>query len=158
MTKDELKTFLALNLAMGLVNRPTLVSYWSTDQIFLTPFFQKTFPSIRFTQILRYLHFVDNKTLAARGEEGYDKLGKIRPFLERVIGRFQHVYSPSRNLSVEETLIKFKGHLSWRQFMKDKPARFGLKKVTPADSANGCVLHIIVYTGKENAADSKGLA
>ena len=127
MTKDELKTFLALNLAMGLVNKSTLVSYWSTDEIFLTPFFQKTFPRIRFTQILRYLHFVDNTTLAGRGEEGYDKLGKIRSFLDRVIGRFQNVYSPSRNLSVDKTLIKFKGRLSWRQFMKDKPARFGLK-------------------------------
>lgn len=158
VTKDELKTFLALNLAMGLVNKPTLVSYWSTDEIFLTPFFQKTFPRIRFTQILRYLHFVDNTTLTARGQEGYDKLGKIRPFLERVIGRFQQVYSPSRNLSVDETLIKFKGRLSWRQFMKDKPARFGLKEFTLADSANGYVLDIIVYTGKETAADSKGLA
>ena len=78
VTKDELKSFLSFNLAMGLVNKPTLVSYWSTDEIFLTPFFQRTFPRISFTQILRYLHFVDNSILAARGEEGYDKLGKIR--------------------------------------------------------------------------------
>ncbi|XP_022808808.1 piggyBac transposable element-derived protein 3-like [Stylophora pistillata] len=42
--------------------------------------------------------------------------------------------------------------------MKDKPARFGLKEFTLADSTNGCVLDIIVYTGKENAVDSKSLA
>lgn len=36
--------------------------------------------------------------------------------------------------------------------MKDKRAKFRLKEFTPADSANGCVLDITVYTGKEKKA------
>ena len=122
------------------------------------PFFSSTISRNRFCQILRYLHFVDNTKCIPKGQEGYDKLGKIRPFLSLVVSRFQQVFSPSQNLSVDETEVKFKGRLSWRQFMKDKPARFGLKEFTLADSSNGYVLDISVYTGKESDGESKGLA
>ena len=39
--------------------------------------------------------------------------------------------------------------------MRDKPARFGLKEFTLADSENGYVLDINVYTGKGCGQDSK---
>ena len=38
--KDEIRTFIALILAMGLVNKPTIHRYWSTDEILQTPFFK----------------------------------------------------------------------------------------------------------------------
>ena len=57
--KDEIRTFIALILAMGLVNKPTIHSYWSTD-ILQTPFFTNTMSRNQFTQILRYTHFVKN--------------------------------------------------------------------------------------------------
>ena len=59
---------------------------------------------------------------------------------------------------MDETLVKLKGLLSWRQYTRDKPARFGLKEFTLADSENGYVLDINVYTGKGCGEDSKGLA
>lgn len=40
--------------------------------------------------------------------------------------------------------------------MRDKPARFGLKEFTLADSENGYVLDINVYAGKGCGEDSKG--
>ena len=84
----------------------------------------------RYQEILRYLHFVDNNTLTPRDQDGYNKLGKIQPLLNLILPKFQETYCPSRNLSVDETLVKFKGKLSWKQFIKDKPARFGLKLFT----------------------------
>lgn len=155
--KDEIRTFISFILAMGLVNKPTIHSYWSTDEILQTPLFKNCMSRNPFTQILRHIHFVNNTQLIPRGQDGYDKLGKIRPFLELIRNRFQRVYAPSRNLSVDETLVKFKGRLSWRQYMRDKPARFGLNEFTLADSENGYVLDINVYTGKECGQDSKGL-
>ena len=102
----------------------------------------KTFSRVRFTQIRRYVHFEDNTTLIPKGQDGHDKLGKIRPFMELVNGQFQKLYAPTRNLYVDETLVKFKGRLSRRQFIKDKPTRFGLKASTLADSENGYVLDL----------------
>ncbi|XP_015776889.1 PREDICTED: piggyBac transposable element-derived protein 4-like [Acropora digitifera] len=143
---------------MGLVNKPTIQSYWATENSTLTPFFISTMSRTRYQQILRYLHFVDNSTLTPRGQDGYNKLGKIQPLLNLILPKFQETYCPSRNLSVDETLVKFKGKLSWKQFIKDKPARFGLKLFTLADADNGYVLSYKVYTGKDNAAVACGLA
>ena len=68
------------------------------------------------------------------------------------------MYAPSQNLSLDETLIKFKGRVQFRQFLPLKRNRFGLKGFVIADSSNGYVLNTIIYTGKEGPAASKDLA
>ena len=60
------------------------------------------------------------------------------------------MYSPERNLAVDETLIKFKGRVHFRQFIPIKPGRFGIKCFTLAESSSGYGLVSKVYTGKEN--------
>ena len=58
----ELKTWLGLMLAMGIVQKKgRLGEYWSTHWLTQTPGFNDMMPRNRFLQILRYLHFVDNE-------------------------------------------------------------------------------------------------
>ena len=51
LTVYELKAWIALTLNMGIVKKPSLRLYWSTDEIFKTPFFSavmsrdKVFPN-----------------------------------------------------------------------------------------------------------------
>lgn len=72
--------------------------------------------------------------------------------------RFTAVYAPSQNLSLDETLIKFKGRVQFRQFLPSKQSRFGLKGFVIADASTGYVLNTSIYTGKEGPAASKDLA
>ena len=60
------------------------------------------------------------------------------------------MYSPDRQLAIDETLIKFKGKLHFRQFIPIKPGRFGIKAFTLAESKSGYVLNSKIYTGREN--------
>ena len=39
VTVDEMKGWVAIYFCMGIVNKPNLPSYWSTDPIMSTPFF-----------------------------------------------------------------------------------------------------------------------
>lgn len=78
--------------------------------------------------------------------------------MNALLPRFTTVYSPSQNLSVDETLIKFKGRVQFRQFLPLKRSRFGLKGFVVADSATGYVLDTMIYTGKEGPAVSRDLA
>lgn len=55
----EMKGWVAVYLCMRIINKPNILSYWSTDPILSTPFFGATMSRTRFLQILRYLHFVD---------------------------------------------------------------------------------------------------
>lgn len=52
---------------------------------------------------------------------------------------------------IDESLLLWKGHLSWVQCIRTKAARFGIKTYELCEAVNGYVLDIIIYTGK-NAA------
>ena len=60
VTIDEMKVFIALSIAMGLVQKPDLEKYWSTNEIDETPFFTKYMAKDRYLNILSNLHVSDN--------------------------------------------------------------------------------------------------
>ena len=106
-----------------------------------TPFFPSIMARDRFLQILRYLHFADS-TLAPRVDSAdYNKLYKIQPFLDLIIPSFQQVYKPTRQLAIDEALIKFKGKVHFREFLPIKPGRFGIKTFTLAESTSGYLVN-----------------
>ena len=66
------------------------------------------------------------------------------------------MYKPNRQLAIDETLIKFKGKVHFRQFIPIKPGRFGIKAFTLAEiSSSGYLLNSQIYTGKEGDAVQK---
>ena len=112
----------------------------------------------RFLQIMRYLHFTDNQEeMTDKNSPDYDKLFKIRKLLDLLLPRLSEVYNPERNLAVDETLVKFKGKIYFRQFIPIKPGRFGIKCFTLAESSSGYVLVSKIYTGKEQGVQQKDL-
>ena len=123
-----------------------------------TPFFPSTMSRDRFLQIMRYLHFTDNQEeVTDKNSPDYDKLFKIRKLLDLLLPRLSEVYNPERNLAVDETLVKFKGKIYFRQFIPIKPGRFGIKCFTLAESSSGYVLVSKIYTGKEQGVQQKDL-
>ena len=74
----------------------------------------------RFFELHRYLHFVDNSSLAPPGSPNDNKLGKVQPIIRQ---SFQSVYSHSKNVSVDEAMIPFKGRSSLKQYMPQKPVK-----------------------------------
>ena len=150
VTENEMKAWLSLYLNMGLVTKPNISAYGSTDPALSSPFFSSLMSRTRFLQILRYLHFADNNLAPTHDSEEHNKLYRIQPFLNLVIARFQEVYSPDRQLAIDETLIKFKGKLHFRQFIPIKPGRFCIKAFTLAESKSGYVLNSKIDTGREN--------
>ncbi len=81
----------------------------------------------RYMDINRFLHFVENSTLSSPGTPGYDSLGKIRPLMDYLQGRYKCVYNPGREIAIDEAMIKFKGRSSLKQYMQKKPVKRGIK-------------------------------
>lgn len=103
----------------------------------------------RFEEISCYLHFNDSVSEPARGTNGFDRLYKVRPVVDYVKNKFLNSFLPSKNLSVDEGMIAYKGRISFRQYMPNKPSKYGIKVWMLADSSNGYVLHFNTYLGKE---------
>ena len=100
---------LTLASALWLVRMPEIHDYWSKDPTFRHSPIAEKISRKRFEEILRYLHFVDNRSLPARGNPGYHRLQRVKPVVDVLKGRFLAVYKPGPNLSVDEAMIPFNG-------------------------------------------------
>ena len=143
----ELMIFWGLCMLMGVVGKPAIHLYWSTRKILLTPFFGQTMTRDRFTLLLRFLHFNNNDDAKPRTDPDYDPLFKLRPFYNAVTGAFHAVFTPFRQIAIDEALIRFYGRLSFRTYNPRKPAKYGMKAYKICD-VNGYTWKFRLYTGK----------
>ena len=68
----------------------------------------------RFFNLMAGLHFNDNTNHIPRGQEGWDPLFKLRPFLERLCAAFQVAYAPKQQVTIDEGMCGWRGYLSFR--------------------------------------------
>lgn len=61
VTVQEMKVFLALTINMGLLWKPEIKQYWSTDPLCATPFWGDYMARDRYLAILGFFHLVDNQ-------------------------------------------------------------------------------------------------
>ena len=84
----------------------------------------------RFAQILSNLHINDNASVP---ENNKDKLYKLRPLIAALNENFMKLFSVSKKVSVDESMIRFKGHSSIKQYNPMKPIKRGYKMWVLAD-------------------------
>ena len=106
---------MGINIIMGISRLPHLALFWSSDDYFGNQGVKKVMTRNRFQEISCYLHFSDSSVEPTRGTPGFDRLYKIRPVFNSVLGNCQTKFKPTKNLSVDEGMIGFRGRLSFRQ-------------------------------------------
>ena len=63
----------------------------------------------RFQLLQTFIHLNDNNNGVERGEDGYNPLFKIQTLLDITEPTYRQCFSPGQNLSIDESMIKFKG-------------------------------------------------
>ena len=139
---DEMRNFLGLILVSGYYKLPYENDYWSTKRSLGAPIFPKTMCRDRFKRIKRYFHVDDNAEL------GNSKVAKVETLFNMLREQCQQFGVFDEFLSVDESMIPYKGLHSARQFMRSKPVRFGLKMWMLCGST-GYPYNFEIYTGKE---------
>nr|XP_023022033.1 piggyBac transposable element-derived protein 4-like [Leptinotarsa decemlineata] len=82
-----------------------------------------------------------------KGEPGYDKLYNLRPVLNEISKNFMDCMAPSRELAIDESMNKFKGRSTLKQYLPKKPIKRGYK-VWMLANKNGYCQKFEIYTGK----------
>ncbi|XP_043263450.1 piggyBac transposable element-derived protein 4-like, partial [Colletes gigas] len=139
---DELKVFIALNILMSLVSKPTIQSYWTTDKSIETPYFKNIMSRNRFISISKNLHFFSTNNLN-------DALIKIREVTQIVKKTFIRMYVPNKNISIDESLMSCRSRLHYIQFIRTKRARFGVKFYKLCDSESRYIHNFNIYILKD---------
>ncbi|XP_046681368.1 piggyBac transposable element-derived protein 4-like [Homalodisca vitripennis] len=146
-TNNEVKVFLGINILMGIKRLPSYRDYWSADPAIRDPFISSAMTVNRFGWFLTNLHLNDNTNMPNRQDPAYDKLFKIRPFLDTLSRTFLESYQPKEFQSVDESMIRFKGRSTLKQYMPLKPVKRGYKVWVRADES-GFICEFQIYTGR----------
>jgi hypothetical protein len=64
--------------------------------------------------------------MKARDDPEYGKLFKVRPFVDSIIPSFREIEVEEYN-SVDEFIAPFKGRSSLKQYVRNKPHKWGIK-------------------------------
>ena len=150
-TITEMKRFLGLIFTMGLVKKVRIEEYWCTD-LTATPIFNSTMPRDRFELLLRFWHF-SNNDFAVDG----DRLSKLRGICNALIERFQALYTPGKEVSIDESMVLWRGRLIFRQYIPGKRHKYGVKLYMLCEHT-GYVWNVLVYCGKMDPISGFGHA
>jgi hypothetical protein len=124
-TNQEIMTFLGINILMGIKMLPSYRDYWSSAPDLHDSYISQLMTNNRFGWLLSTIHLNDNNMIPKKGEIGYDKLYKVRPYLTILKYNFQKYYNPNKIIVVDESMIKFKGRSTLKQYMPKKPIKRG---------------------------------
>ena len=149
ITLNELKAFIGVTFAMGIISVPAINDYWSTDPIMSHSWFRAVMPRNCYRQILRYIHVVDNISAPACTDPNYDRLWKARPLIDLLQHTCAEMYNPGQQLLIDESMIGTKCRLSFIQYLPAKPTKWGIKVWLCSDAATGYILSFSIYTGKD---------
>ena len=79
----------------------------------------------------------------------HDRLGKVRPLIDHLSSKFSSLYDLSKDVAVDEAMIKFQGRSALKQYMPMKPIKHRIKVWVLGDSTNGYFSRFQVYTGRQ---------
>ena len=145
LTNNCLRKFFGELLFSGYHKVPSERLYWSLEEDLGVDIIRKAMPRNQFTDIKRFLHFVDNST-ASQWKD--DKSLKIKPLCDHLNSKFKQFGFFLKELSIDEQIVRYYGRSSLKQFIRGKPIRFGFKERVMCCGVTGYCYQMSLYQGK----------
>lgn len=144
--RNEMHKFLGLCLLLGQSKYPKIRLAFSKHPLYYRPVFPATMSGRRFQMLLRT--FCCHMPMT-KAEIDANKLTRVKPLLQKLLKAFNDAFLPFKELALDESLLLWRGRLSFRQYIKDKAAKYGIKfyELTTSD---GYALNIIIFQGKNS--------
>ena len=79
----------------------------------------------------------------------YDNLAAIRMIFDGFVQRYQAVYTVGENCTIDEMLEGFRGWCSFRQYIPNKPNKYGIKIQALVDSRTFFTSNMKLYVGTQ---------
>lgn len=160
-TRDELEAFIGLLYMADFLSASHLNLYdlWATD-VSGVEFFRNCMNLKRFKFLIKVIRFDDATTRLQR--KAQDKVAPIRDLFDTLVEKCKANFAVSEYLTIDEMLEAFRGRCGFRQYIKNKPARYGLKIFAMTCAKTFYTMNMEVYAGAQPrgsfSVDNSGLA
>ena len=147
----EIRALIGILLFLGATKswKESTASIWAKDgtgkPICIAAISQK-----RFLFLVHCLRFDDSTTRAQRRAD--DKLAQIRNIYDKFVAACEANYTPGTGCTVDESLLGFRGRCSFRQYISNKPSKYGIKVYVLAGSKTFYSVSSKVYMGADTHA------
>ncbi|XP_061190027.1 piggyBac transposable element-derived protein 4-like [Saccostrea echinata] len=146
LTVEELYRFLGIILYMSVVKFQMLERYRSTQALYRNNPVPGDMSRTRFHAILSFLQVTPPADINKA-----EKLTRVQSLVDHVKEKSKELYQPHREIAVDERMDSSKHKFSGsRQFINDKPIRFGIKLWVVACNMSVYTYDFFVYLGKKN--------
>lgn len=123
VTNDEMKCVIGILLLSGYLCPARRRMYWENASDTHNELVVQAISRDRFDFVFRHLHLNDLENYDAK-----DKFTKIRPLLNSLNAKFLHFGPISEHHSVDESMVPYFGRHGCKQFIRNKPIRYGYKQ------------------------------
>lgn len=147
IASEEVQHFLAVCLLGGSIKFSVVRDMFSNNPLYYHPIAGHIMSGRRFEKLCRWFSVeYANDTNPLVGP-----MNKLYPVFDLLIQNFQKSYSPEENLSLDESLLLHRRRLVWRQYIKGKKAKYGMKFYELC-THDGYVLNVDMYKGKQTSS------
>ena len=105
-------------------------------------------PRVWFQALMAFSHIVD-----PLNEPAGDKLRKVEALVQYFKTRCQLLHQPRQHVAIDECMVKSRHRSGIRQYIKDKPTKWGIQLWVMADSSNAYVQDFNIYIGEQAGRD-----
>jgi hypothetical protein len=148
-TAKEMWRYIGVHIFMGIVDLPAMDDYWEGRRAQKTVV--ETFSRNRFRELQRYFHISKPLAVGVR----HTVIDRLEPLYTHCRELFNTSFHPPQDLTVDETMVRFKGRSAWKTIIKNKPTPIGYKIYTLA--SHGYLLNFAIYQGKGGYAVKQGV-
>jgi hypothetical protein len=147
---SEVRIWIALCIHMGIMKLARLEDYWSAS-------YQNNhiFSHMSRDKYKLFKRFFHPSSTPSTSHPLTHPFHIILPFIAHLPYRFRRHLHPSTYLSLDESMIAFKSWTPAKQFMRDKPIKYGFKAFTLAVDKGGYLLDFFLYPGKKYLVDNQ---
>jgi Transposase IS4 len=151
--RKDLEGFICVLFVSAIQKRKDKPSNWfSENRLLESPLIKKIMSGRKFFTMLRYLHCcsMDNVPVG----DDYDPTYKVKEIKDYLEDRYNQLFIPGQQLSLDETLIRAFGRIKFKVRIVTKAARYGIKLYVITDAVTAFVLKVVIYTGKSTYISS----
>ncbi|KAK9745692.1 Transposase IS4 [Popillia japonica] len=141
ISKSEMKAFIGVLILSGYNCMSRRRMYWEQSADVHNTLVANSISRNRFEYIFSNIHVCDNENLNQE-----DRFTKIRPLVAALNQRFQLHAPHVENHSVDEAMVPYFGRHPCKQFIRNKPIRYGYK-LWIGCTHNGYIIWMEPYQG-----------